>query len=131
MRSWPLALIFLAGCRCSADVPEPVPVPESGEKIPYQPRIYEDVVSLKSPTAAGCLDCTLEVRAALKKFNGVGRIEVVINEGRFDVQYDPAQISIEELLEATRATEHPAIVAPPKPTDTDAPATEPPAADAE
>lgn len=106
MRSWPLALIFLAGCRCSADVPEP----ETRTKVPYQAVTYEDVVSIEAPDARGCLDCMLELRTAVRQLDGIGRVEVIINEARLDIQYDPKQVSVEDLVEATRRTKYPGAV---------------------
>ncbi|WP_254368324.1 heavy-metal-associated domain-containing protein, partial [Paracoccus sp. Z118] len=51
-----------------------------------------------------CPSCVPKIEKALRGLPGVEKAEVRFNTGRIEVEHDPAQSSVETLVEAIRGT---------------------------
>ncbi|GAC90487.1 copper-ion-binding protein [Anoxybacillus flavithermus NBRC 109594] len=47
-----------------------------------------------------CGHCKAAVKSALEQLDGVSRVEVHLQEGTVDVEYDETKVSVEKLKEA-------------------------------
>jgi len=51
-----------------------------------------------------CLTCELTVESSLKRLPGVASAEANVAQQRVTVQYDPAQVTVEQLMAAINQT---------------------------
>lgn len=49
-----------------------------------------------------CPSCVRHVNAALAEIEGVAKVEVRLRDGKVSVQYDPAVVTLDALIEALR-----------------------------
>lgn len=81
------SLLFYAGCSASVDAP-PASVRQAASSV---------TLAVEGMT---CRSCSVAVRTTLKKLAGVQEAKVSVSEKRAVVEYDPAKVTPQRLIDA-------------------------------